>query len=96
MLEPSMSRFRECFQLKKTINSRQQHKSILIQEDKEEEKHVESNDRKQLKLFDVTILTMNFNNIQEIMVYLIEKLNQKPIILTFSQFDHLVILDKSI
>jgi hypothetical protein len=33
---------------------------------------------------------------QEIMVYLIEKLNQKPIILTFGQFDHVVILDKSI
>jgi hypothetical protein len=30
------------------------------------------------------------------MVYLIGKLDQKPIILTFGQFDHLVILDKSI
>jgi hypothetical protein len=30
------------------------------------------------------------------MVYLIEKLNQKLIILTFGQFDHLVIQDKSI
>lgn len=30
------------------------------------------------------------------MVYFIEKLNQKPTILTFDQFDHLVILIKSI
>jgi hypothetical protein len=30
------------------------------------------------------------------MVYLIEKLNQKLIILTFGQFDHLVILDQLI
>jgi hypothetical protein len=30
------------------------------------------------------------------MVYLIGKLNKKPIILTFGQFDHLVILNKSI
>jgi hypothetical protein len=34
--------------------------------------------------------------LQEITVYLIGKLNQKPIILTFGQFDHLIILDKSI
>ncbi len=33
---------------------------------------------------------------QEIIVYLIGKLDQKPIILTFNQFDHLVTLDKSI
>jgi hypothetical protein len=71
---------------KKDQNSRQ-YKAILIQKDKEEEKHVESNDRKQLELFDVTILTMNFNNIQEIMIYLIGKLNQIPIILTSGQFD---------
>jgi hypothetical protein len=30
------------------------------------------------------------------MVYLIGKLNKKPIILTFGQFDHLVILNKLI
>jgi hypothetical protein len=30
------------------------------------------------------------------MVYLIGKLNKKPIILTFGQCDHLIILDKSI
>jgi hypothetical protein len=30
------------------------------------------------------------------MVYLIGKLNKKPIILTFGQFNHLVILGKSI
>jgi hypothetical protein len=30
------------------------------------------------------------------MVYLTRKLDQKPIILTIGQFDHLVILDKSI
>jgi hypothetical protein len=35
-------------------------------------------------------------SLEEIMVYLIGKLNQEPIILTFGQFDHLVILDKSI
>jgi hypothetical protein len=35
-------------------------------------------------------------SLQEIMVYLVEKLNQKPVILTFGQFDHLVIQDKSI
>jgi hypothetical protein len=34
--------------------------------------------------------------LQEIIVYLIGKLDQKPIILTFNQFDHLVTLDKSI
>jgi len=34
--------------------------------------------------------------LQEIMVYLTGKLDQKPIILTFGKFDHLVILDKSI
>jgi hypothetical protein len=34
--------------------------------------------------------------IQEIMVYFIGKLNQKPFVLAFDQFDHLVILDKSI
>jgi hypothetical protein len=30
------------------------------------------------------------------MVYLIGKLNQKPVILTFGLFDHLIILDKLI
>jgi hypothetical protein len=30
------------------------------------------------------------------MVYLIEKQDKKSIILTFGQFDHLVMLDKSI
>ncbi len=35
-------------------------------------------------------------NLQEVTVYLTRKLNQKPIILTFGQFDHLVILDKLI
>jgi len=34
--------------------------------------------------------------LQEITVYLIRKLNQKLVILTFGLFDHLVILDKSI
>jgi len=34
--------------------------------------------------------------LQEIMVYLIGKLNQKLVILTFSIFDHLIILDKLI
>jgi hypothetical protein len=34
--------------------------------------------------------------LQEIIVYLTRKLNQKPIILTFGQFDHLVKLDKLI
>jgi hypothetical protein len=34
--------------------------------------------------------------ILQIMVYLIGKLNKKLIILTFDQFDHLIILDKSI
>jgi hypothetical protein len=32
--------------------------------------------------------------LQEIMVYLTIKLNKKKVILTFGQFDHLVILDK--
>ncbi len=35
-------------------------------------------------------------SLQEITVYLTKKLNQKLIILTFDQFDHLVILGKSI
>jgi hypothetical protein len=35
-------------------------------------------------------------SLQEITIYLIGKLNKKPIILTFGQFDHLVILNKSI
>jgi hypothetical protein len=34
--------------------------------------------------------------LQEIMVYFTRKLNQKLVILTFGQFDHLVILNKSI
>ncbi len=34
--------------------------------------------------------------LQKITIYLIGKLNQKPVILTFGQFDHLVILDKLI
>jgi hypothetical protein len=34
--------------------------------------------------------------LQEITVYLIRKLNQKLVILTFDLFDHLIILDKSI
>jgi hypothetical protein len=34
--------------------------------------------------------------LQEIIVYLTRKLNQKPIIWTFGQFDHLVKLDKLI
>jgi len=34
--------------------------------------------------------------LQEIMIHLIKKLNQKLVILTFGWFDHLVILDKSI
>jgi hypothetical protein len=33
------------------------------------------------------------NPLQEIMVYLIGKLNQNKVILTFGQFDHLIILD---
>jgi hypothetical protein len=33
---------------------------------------------------------------QQIIVYLTGKLNQKLVILTFGQFEHLVILDKSI
>jgi hypothetical protein len=33
-------------------------------------------------------------NLQEITIYLTRKLNQKPMISTFGQFDHLVILDK--
>jgi hypothetical protein len=36
------------------------------------------------------------NALQQIMVYLIGEVNKKSIILTFGQFDHLVILDKSI
>jgi hypothetical protein len=36
------------------------------------------------------------HSLQEIMVYFIRKLNQKSFILTFGQFDHLIILDKSI
>jgi hypothetical protein len=44
---------------------------------------------------------MDWDNIlicalQEITIYLTGKLNKKPIILTFGQFDHLVILDKLI
>jgi len=35
-------------------------------------------------------------SLQKIMVYFIRKLNKKPIILTFGQFDYLVILDKLI
>jgi hypothetical protein len=35
-------------------------------------------------------------SLQKIAIYLIGKLNKKPIILTFGQFDHLVILNKSI
>jgi hypothetical protein len=35
-------------------------------------------------------------SLQKNMVYLIGKLDQKPILLTFGQFDHLVILAKSI
>jgi hypothetical protein len=34
--------------------------------------------------------------LQEITVYLTRKLNQKPVILTFGQFDHLIIFGKSI
>jgi len=34
--------------------------------------------------------------LQEIMVYLIGQVNQKLVILTFGQFDHIIILDKSI
>jgi hypothetical protein len=34
-----------------------------------------------------------FISLQEITVYLIGKLNKKLVILTFGQFDHLVILD---
>jgi len=37
-----------------------------------------------------------FSTLQQIMIYLIEKLDQTLVILTFGQFDHLVILDKSI
>jgi hypothetical protein len=36
------------------------------------------------------------NALQQIIVYLIGEVNKKSIILTFGQFDHLVILDKSI
>jgi hypothetical protein len=39
---------------------------------------------------------INHKSLQEIMVYLIGKLNQKPIILIVGQFDHLIILDKLI
>jgi hypothetical protein len=35
-------------------------------------------------------------SLQEMMIYLIGKLNQELVILTFGQFDHLVMLDKSI
>jgi len=34
--------------------------------------------------------------LQEIIFYLIEKLDKKSFILTFGQFDHLVLLNKSI
>jgi hypothetical protein len=39
---------------------------------------------------------INHKSLQEIMVYLIGKLNQKPVILIVGQFDHLIILDKLI
>jgi hypothetical protein len=42
------------------------------------------------------IFTKENMSLQEIMVYLIRKLNQVLVILTFGQFDHLVILDKLI
>jgi len=38
----------------------------------------------------------NHQTLQEIMVDLIEKLNKKKVILTFGQFDNLVIVDKLI
>ncbi len=43
-----------------------------------------------------SILDNDSISLQKIMIYLIEKLNKKLIILTFGQFDHLVILNKSI
>jgi hypothetical protein len=36
------------------------------------------------------------HSLQEMMIYLIGKLNKIPNILTFGQFDHLAILDKLI
>jgi hypothetical protein len=42
------------------------------------------------------LLPLKIWSILQIMVYLIAKLDQKPIILTFSQFNHLIILNKSI
>jgi uncharacterized MnhB-related membrane protein len=42
------------------------------------------------------VLILILMQLQEIMVYFTRKLYQKIIILTFSQFDHFVILDKLI
>jgi hypothetical protein len=45
----------------------------------------------------VEIIGLNGQHaLQEIMVYFIRKLNQKLVILTFDQFNHLIILDKLI
>jgi hypothetical protein len=41
------------------------------------------------------LISFSFS-LQKITIYLIKKLNKKPIILTFGQFDHLIIMDKLI